>query len=603
MGPVRRPQLLPERIEPSPVVFDQYKGLFDLFGRHLLDHFFLRDGRVRITSDGRKDIPHISPDQIGRFDAPTNFVVPANPRLRPRVALESRAKIPFKGSLVVLRDTKSKRVHHTDQFLGLGVTRVGRRQKLFHRRRVVSGVHEAPSGLDLGKGRTGRKKREGDHKLSHGLTFLLALALGAPAYATDLPAPLQAKDFEPFDPVQAELGRLLFYDPILSGNKNISCATCHHPDHGSSDGLSLGVGEGGEGIGPKRTTGTGSDRIRKRIPRNAPALWNLGAREISVMFHDGRVTRSDIYENGFNTPAQEWLPEGLSGLLAVQALFPLTSQFEMAGDPVENEVAGAAYDRIDAVWPILAKRVRVIPEYGAMFVDAFDDVSKPDDITIVHIANALAAFEISEYQSFDSRFDRYLAGDLSALDDTERAGLELFYGKAGCADCHSGSLLTDQKFYALMLPHFGPGRTRQWDSIVRDVGHMAVSDRLDDAYRFRTPSLRNVALTGPYGHNGAYRTLEGVVRHHLDPRGAFVSWKKDQAVLPSAPWIEYKDFVSFDDLRERARLASRLDIAPVALKDPEIEALVAFLGALTGTESIKGRLGRPQTVPSGLEVQ
>ncbi len=403
--------------------------------------------------------------------------------------------------------------------------------------------------------------------------------------------------------MQAKLGQLLFYDPILSGNQNISCATCHHSDHGSSDGLSLGVGEGGVGIGPQRTTGSGPDRIRKRIPRNAPALWNLGAREVSVMFHDGRVTRSDIYDNGFNTPAQEWLPEGLSGLLAVQALFPLTSQFEMAGDPVENEVAGAAYDRIDAVWPILAKRVRVIPEYGRMFLEAFEDVATPDDITIVHIANALAAFEISEYQSFDSRFDRYLAGDADAFDETEQAGLELFYGEAGCSSCHSGPLLTDQRFYALILPHFGPGRTRQWDSIVRDVGHMAVSDRLDDAYRFRTPSLRNVALTGPYGHNGAYRTLEGIVRHHLDPHGAFAAWQKDEVILPSAPWIEYKDFVSFKDSQERARLASRLDITPITLDDTEVAELVAFLETLTGGDSVKGRLGRPDAVPSGLEVQ
>lgn len=603
MGPVRRPRFLPERIEPNPVVFDQYKGLFDLFGRHLLDHFFLRDGRVRIASDGRKDVPHIRSDQIGRFDAPADFVIPANPRLRPRVTLERRAKIPFKGPLIVLRNAKSERIHHTDQFLGLGIARVGRRQKLFHRRRVVSRVHEISRRLDLSEGRPSHKERDRGYKLSHGITFLLALAFGAPAYATDLPAPLQASDFDAFDPMQAKLGQLLFYDPILSGNQNISCATCHHSDHGSSDGLSLGVGEGGVGIGPKRTTGSGPDRIRKRIPRNAPALWNLGAREVSVMFHDGRVTRSDIYDNGFNTPAQEWLPEGLSGLLAVQALFPLTSQFEMAGDPVENEVAGAAYDRIDAVWPILAKRVRVIPEYGRMFVEAFEDVSTPDDITIVHIANALAAFEISEYQSFDSRFDRYLAGDANAFDETEQAGLELFYGEAGCVSCHSGPLLTDQRFYALMLPHFGPGRTRQWDSIVRDVGHMAVSDRLDDAYRFRTPSLRNVALTGPYGHNGAYRTLEGIVRHHLDPRGAFAAWQRDEAILPSAPWIEYKDFVSFEDSQERARLASRLDITPVTLDETQVAELVAFLETLTGSGSVKGRLGRPDAVPSGLEVQ
>lgn len=417
-----------------------------------------------------------------------------------------------------------------------------------------------------------------------------------------VPRPLQASDFHDFNPEWARIGQLLFFDPILSGNRNISCATCHHPDHGTTDALSLGIGEGGEGVGPARTPGTGEARIRKRIPRNAPALWNLGAREVRFMFHDGRVSPSDIYENGFDTPAQEWLPKGLNTLLEVQALFPLTAQFEMAGDPKENQVAGAAYDRIDAVWPILAKRVRVIPEYADMFMAAFDDVNSPLDITIVHIAKALAAFEGLEFASFDSPFDAWIAGDDTALTPAQERGAWLFYGKAGCASCHSGPLLTDHDFHALMLPHFGPGRTRMWDPIVRDVGRMGATDRLDDAYRFRTPSLRNVALTAPYGHNGAYRTLEGMVRHHLDPRAGFASWQPANAVLPKVPWLQKADFLPFEDKAERARLASRLDIAPVALSDAEVADLVAFLHALTGTDSVKGRLGRPARVPSGLKV-
>ena len=413
---------------------------------------------------------------------------------------------------------------------------------------------------------------------------------------------MQEADFLPVDLKQAELGRLLFYDKILSGNRNISCSTCHAIEHGTSDGLSLGIGEGGSGLGLQRTAGTGPERIRKRIPRNAPALWNLGAREVRVMFHDGRLTPSNIYGNGFDSPAQEWLPEGLSGVLAAQALFPMTSQLEMAGDPSENEVAGRAYERIDLVWPMLAKRVRTIPGYGRMFVEAFDDVARPEDVTIVHIANAIAAFQAYEYRSHDSAFDAFLAGDADALDPAQQRGMALFLGKANCASCHSGPLLTDHGFHALALPFFGPGRTRPWDPIVRDVGRMGSSDRVEDAYRFRTPSLRNVALTAPYGHNGAYRTLEGIVRHHLDPAAAFAAWDPSEAVLPDAPWLAASDFLPFQDTRERARLAARIDIAPVALTDPEIADLVAFLHALTGTDSVKGRLGKPKTVPSGLEV-
>ncbi|MEP2531405.1 cytochrome c peroxidase [Shimia sp.] len=413
---------------------------------------------------------------------------------------------------------------------------------------------------------------------------------------------MQPSDFVQFDSDQARLGQLLFFDPILSGNRNIACATCHHPEHGSGDGLSLGIGEGGTGLGPDRLPGEGDTRIIKRIPRNAPALWNLGARDVDVMFHDGRVSVSDIYDNGFDTPAQEWLPEGLNSILAVQALFPMTSQFEMAGNPKENQVAGAAHDRIDAVWPILAKRVRVIPEYAEMFEAAFDDVNEPLDITITHVANALAAFEGTEFQSYDSPFDAYLAGDPAALDNTQQAGMALFYGKANCSACHSGPLLTDQDFHALMLPHFGPGKTRQWDPIVRDVGRMGASDRLEDAYRFRTPSLRNIALTAPYGHNGAYATLEGIVRHHLDARAGFEAWRADMAQLPDVPWLASGDMLPMQDLRERARLASQLDLPSQDLSDPEIAQIVAFLNALTGTKSVMGRLGRPDAVPSGLEV-
>jgi len=435
----------------------------------------------------------------------------------------------------------------------------------------------------------------------HVLLTLFLLA-ASPAAAEPLPPPIQPGDYVETDPAAAKLGQLLFYDKILSGNRNISCGTCHHHDHAGTDGLSLGIGEGGVGVGPARTPGTGDDRIVKRIPRNAPALWNLGHRSVSVLFHDGRLSVSDLYGNGFDSPAEEWLPDGLDHILAAQALFPLTSLAEMAGTPEENEIGGAVNDRIDAAWPILAKRVRTIPAYGEMFVAAFDHIDAPSEVTIVEIANAIGAFIAAEWQSHDSPFDAYLAGDTAALGPAETRGMNLFFGEAGCATCHSGPLLSDQGFHAIGLPQFGPGRTRRFDPMPRDLGRMGDSDRLEDAYRFRTPQLRNVALTAPYGHNGAYPTLEAIIRHKLDPAASRAAWTPEAAALPDVPSLARADFAIREDRLESARHAAALDIALPPRTDADIADLVAFLEALTGASAETRTLGRPETVPSGLSV-
>tara|TARA_R110000850_G_scaffold812_6_gene4723 strand:+ start:103 stop:1392 length:1290 start_codon:yes stop_codon:yes gene_type:complete len=424
-------------------------------------------------------------------------------------------------------------------------------------------------------------------------TILLGVSLAAS------PAPAQEVVFNDYSEDRAAIGQLLFYDPILSGNRNISCATCHHADTFSADALSLGIGEGGKGIGTRRTVTDGA--IVKRVPRNAPGLWNIGATEFTSFFHDGRVSVSDAYDTGYDSPAEEWLPVGLPNLLAVQALFPLTAQFEMAGNVGENEVIGAVSDRIDGGWPILAKRVRTIPAYGYALVEAFA-LNRPEDIDIRHIAIALADFMNAEWRSLDAPYDLWLAGQ-GNLTPAQDRGRVLFFGKGGCASCHSGPLFTDQNFYALALPPFGPGRTRRFDPMPRDVGRMAETDDLDDAYRFRTPSLRNVTLTGPYGHNGAYPTLAGIIRHHADPVAATARWTPELANLPDAPWLASGDFVIRSDAREMARVSAKLDIRPVVLSDAEVADLVAFMGALEGGESRYGRLGVPDAVPSGLAVE
>ena len=400
----------------------------------------------------------------------------------------------------------------------------------------------------------------------------------------------------------------MFHDKILSANRNIACATCHSHDLGGTDGLSLGIGEGGHGIGLNRTAGIGADRIKKRIPRNSLALWNLGFKEITTLLHDGRVTKSNMFGNNFNTPAQEALPKGLDNIVAVQALFPMTRQFEMAGNPGENEIIGLVSKvgkdsmTIDRVWPVITHRIRGIPEYVNLFKNAFEDVDSSLDINITHIVNSIAAFEIHEWTSFDSPFDDYLNGDKKALTSKQIKGMELFYGKANCSSCHSGSLLSDQKFHSIGIPQFGPGRTRPFDPYARDVGRMVETDNIKDMYKFKTPALRNVLLTAPYGHNGAYPTLKGIIKQHLNPIKMNKSWKPAYANLPNAPWLEKIDFVTFSDKKEQDRILSSINIQPVDLNEKEIDQLVLFLESLTGKSGNQRPLGKPIKVPSGLTI-
>ncbi|MEM1100752.1 MAG: methylamine utilization protein MauG, partial [Pseudomonadota bacterium] len=222
-------------------------------------------------------------------------------------------------------------------------------------------------------------------------------------------------------------------------------------------------------------------------------------------------------------------------------------------------------------------------------------------VTIVEIANALGAFIGSEWQSYDSPYDDWLR-DGTPLPAAAERGRKLFFGKASCHACHSGPLFTDQDFHALALPAFGPGRTRRFDPMPRDVGRMGETDFLEDAYRFRTPSLRNVALTAPYGHNGAYPTLRGILEHHRDPRAARAAWRPTMAKLPDAAWLEAIDFVIQSDAREMARQEAALDLDGIPLSDAELSDIEAFLHALTGKTAQTRPLGRPDAVPSGLPV-
>lgn len=409
---------------------------------------------------------------------------------------------------------------------------------------------------------------------------------------------------------KVELGRNLFFDKILSGNLNISCASCHHSLTDTGDGLSLPIGEGGRGLGVTRDTGSGPDAVHERVPRNAPHVFNLGAREFTRMFFDGRVEKNSTFPSGFKSPAGDDLPDGLENALAVQAMFPVTSATEMAGQAGENEQASAANTGNLAgpggVWEIIAQKLQLFPKYVDMFKAAYpEDIQHAEDITFVHAANAIAAFEAKQWRFDDSPFDRYLRGNHIALSTEARLGMFLFYRKAGCSDCHSGVFQTDQDFHAIAMPQIGPGKGDSLSGFSDgrdDFGRERVTGDPSDRFKFRTPTLRNVALTAPYGHSGAFNTLEAVVRHHLDALNSLENYDQSQVVLPSRPDLDAQDFEVMNNESRRSAIAAANELTPMVLKDRELRALMAFLHALTDSAAIDLRTDVPATVPSGLTL-
>jgi len=428
------------------------------------------------------------------------------------------------------------------------------------------------------------------------------------------PDPVGDDDFRSPSPEKVELGKNLMFDKILSGNMNVSCGTCHHALTDTGDGLSLPVGEGGVGLGVTRNTGSGADAIHERVPRNAPPVFNLGAHSFTVLFHDGRVETDPAFPSGCKTPAGGNLPDNLENVLACQAMFPVTSATEMAGQAGENSIADAAAAGNLAgpggVWEQLAERLQGIPEYVDMFKAAFPgDVMHASDITYAHAANAISAFEGVNWRADNSPFDRYLRGEKKAMSKNARKGMKLFYKGDGygnsCAQCHSGPFQTDNAFHAIAMPQIGAGRGSNSPGKTgghEDFGREQATGDPADTLKFRTPTLRNVALTAPYGHDGAYDTLRAVVEHHIDSVNALYNYDRSQAVLPSRDDLDALDFITMDDPDRVAFIADHNELPPLGYSDKDVDRIIDFLNALTDPSSIDLRSDLPRSVPSGLPL-
>ncbi len=433
-----------------------------------------------------------------------------------------------------------------------------------------------------------------------------------------LPTPVSS------DPALVALGQALFFDKELSGNRDTSCATCHHPRLATGDRLRLSIGTGGAGFGPERQLGENRDYV----PRQASDLFNRGLPGWETMFWEGRVEGDRVV--GFNTPAGDYLPAGLDSVLAAQAMFPVTIRTEMrggrytvAGYAIQpgtvpdretayaggvptgwedtdvfgqpNELASIPNDSryFPEIWVLLMDRLLAIPGYQALFQRAYPDIPLPE-LGFQHAANALAAFETQAFSFTGSPWDRYLAGEVAALSNEAKQGALLFFGDAGCAACHSGPLFTDQAYHNIGAPQFGPG-TDEFAPL--DYGRYEVTGDPAGKFTFRTPPLHNVALTAPYLHNGAYDTLEAVIDQHQRPTDAL------QAFGGSSLPPELRDSLQDHPVTLADILATLSPELPQPiLSRREISQLVAFLESLTDPAAAELDGLIPPSVPSGLPV-
>jgi cytochrome c peroxidase len=302
---------------------------------------------------------------------------------------------------------------------------------------------------------------------------------------------------------------------------------------------------------------------------------------------------------GFATPAGDRFPDGIDNVLAAQAMFPVTSPAEMLGSPgdidvlgVPNELAMHSEDDFSGIWQAIADRLTVIPGYIELFAAAYPNVPI-EDIGFEHAANAIAAFEAKAFAFENSPWNRYLRGD-DQMSDAAKRGALLFFGEAGCSSCHLGTLLTDQEQHSIAAPQVGPGKG---DEAPEDWGRGGVTRNADDRYNFRTPPLHNVAVTGPWLHDGAFNSLEAVIRHHVDPETSLASYDVGVTVGPDLPFLGGQRHVEWLLTSVSPELA-----AVPSLTDSQIDDLIAFLDALTDPGATD--LGHlvPASVPSGLPV-
>ncbi|NNE63953.1 MAG: hypothetical protein HKN34_07720, partial [Gammaproteobacteria bacterium] len=401
------------------------------------------------------------------------------------------------------------------------------------------------------------------------------------------------------------LGMELFFSKSLSGNFDVACASCHHPLLAGGDRLSLPVGESAHNpdlLGPGRWHDWRASMDHKadgapNVARHSPTTFNSALYK-RALFADGRVfleTPGDSFatQPGIRSPdsrfAQSDANAGTS-LLATQTRFPVTSNEEMRGFTF---APGMSNDEV---------RLRIVQRLNGQSAEldhnrwldhfrlGFNAPTATTDalINFNNIQQALAAYQNSQIL-VDNSWYRYLGGDTNALSEQQKRGALLFFktaedGGANCIACHQPPVFTDEKYHNIAMIQFGRGKRAGHE----DFGRRGVTQREQDRYGFRTPSLLNIEHTAPYGHTGAYLDLHSIIRHHLDPTAAIdnfdFAFRENPQLKHVASLYDNARKLSRDALKAlkvNQQKNTSLLAEGIALSDTDISDLVAFLTALT----------------------
>lgn len=406
----------------------------------------------------------------------------------------------------------------------------------------------------------------------------------------DLPQLEKPKDFHEsqLSSPLFELGKRLFYSKQLSFNGDVACVSCHHPQLGGGDDLSLPVGvdaKVSELLGPGRELY--NSNLAANVPRNSPTTFNIHFYKQNN-FWDGRI---ELHDEGLITPDSIHLTPDLavgSDLVAAQSRFPITSTSEMFGTSL-----GHALSNQDKRSQLLKKFIQQSPaalsQWLALFAAAFPQIeitgneSKQALITLDHITQALSVFQRSQI-FIDNPWFAYLSGKQDAISQQQKRGAKLFYtgieqGGFACSSCHSSGNFSDEKFHNLAMPQFGIGKSSSGD----DIGRSLHSRLQQDKFKFRTPSLLNTEVTGPWGHTGAYLSLADVIKHHISPVAALETFDFSLSNNPQFTAVKSDENKNRFNSQKALQLIEKQYFYPtdMTINEQQLNELVSFLTALT----------------------